>query len=238
MEFQPEGFVSLELKVAGDIETYTWNKVTTCIHNLLGAERWVDLYGESTVTCQQSGLTARLQFVKASYWSNKRHEVFGTITDSQGTVVQNLFGKWSEALYVGKAPSARCIWRPGCLPEDAELYYGFSRFAIELNEMVESSSLPPTDTRWRPDQRAMEEGRVAEAENIKLGVEQAQRDRRRQREAGQLPPFSPLWFKCVAVNEPSQSDQEEVEGKWEFGNNYWKVRDENGFQNMAFEPLW
>ena len=84
MEFQPEGFVSLELKVAGDIETYTWNKVTTCIHNLLGAERWVDLYGESTVTCQQSGLTARLQFVKASYWSNKRHEVFGTITDSQG----------------------------------------------------------------------------------------------------------------------------------------------------------
>lgn len=40
--------------------------------------------------------------------------------------------------------------------------------------------------RWRPDQRALEEGRVAEAENIKLGVEQAQRDRRRQREHGQV----------------------------------------------------
>ena len=36
--------------------------------------------------------------------------------------------------------------------------------------------------RLRPDQRALEEGRVAEAENIKLGVEQSQRDRRRQTE--------------------------------------------------------
>ena len=40
--------------------------------------------------------------------------------------------------------------------------------------------------RLRPDQRALEEGRVAEAENIKLGVEQSQRDRRRQTENSQV----------------------------------------------------
>ena len=40
--------------------------------------------------------------------------------------------------------------------------------------------------RLRPDQRALEEGRVAEAENIKLGVEQSQRDRRRQTENMQV----------------------------------------------------
>ena len=57
-----------------------------------------------------------------------RHELSGTITDSQGNVLQNLFGKWSEGLYVGRAPSARCIWRPGSLPEEADLYYGFSRY--------------------------------------------------------------------------------------------------------------
>lgn len=69
-----------------------------------------------------------------------RHELSGSITDSQGSVLQvippnrtltplqNLFGKWSEGVYVGRAPSARCIWRPGSLPEDAELYYGFSRW--------------------------------------------------------------------------------------------------------------
>ena len=51
---------------------------------------------------------------------------------------------------------------------------------------VERDWLPPTDARLRPDQRALEEGRVAEAESVKLGLEQAQRDRRRQREHGQV----------------------------------------------------
>ena len=91
MEFQPEGLVELELEQAGSMERYTWNKVTSCIHNLLGAERWVDLYGECVVSCSQTGLTARIQFVKASYWSNKRHEVFGTITDSQGSKLKIFF---------------------------------------------------------------------------------------------------------------------------------------------------
>ena len=184
MEFLPEGSVHLDLHDHG--EEYTWNKVTSCIYNLLGQDRWVDLYGESVITCKQSGLTARILFLKASYWSNKKHEVVGTITDNTGAVLQNLFGKWSEALYLGKAPSGRCIWRAGS--EDTEPYYGFSRFAVELNEVtsVERSRIPPTDARLRPDQKALEEGRLKDAENIKLRVEQAQRDRRRQREINQV----------------------------------------------------
>ena len=75
-----------------------------------------------------------------------------------GKVVQHLFGKCSEALYCGQAPSAKCIWRPGALPVDANLNYGFSRFAIELNEILpkERGKLPHTDTRFRPDQRCLE----------------------------------------------------------------------------------
>lgn len=62
------------------------------------------------------------------------------------------------------------------------------RFAIELNELMpaEAPLLPPTDVRWRPDQRALEDGKIGEAENIKLGVEQAQRDRRKLRETGEV----------------------------------------------------
>jgi len=241
MEFQPEGKINLALRGHG--EEYTWNKVTSCIHNILGQERWVDLYGECVITCPQSGLTARIQFVKASYWSNKRHEMFGTITDAGagGAVVTNMFGKWSEALYIGKAPSARCIWRPGSLPEEAQLYYGFSRFAIELNEVtaVEKEKIPPTDARYRPDQRALEEGRFAEAENVKLGLEQAQRDRKRQRDHGQLEPYTPLWFHYDGDDgeDPDSQDSGAVSEKWKFGEKYWDSRN-NGFQNVAFEPVW
>lgn len=78
-----------------------------------------------------------------------------------GKILQQLFGKWSEALYCGmQAPSAKVIWRPAMLPADHEIYYGFSRFAIELNETLpnEKKKLPCTDTRFRPDQRLLEEG--------------------------------------------------------------------------------
>lgn len=41
------------------------------------------------------------------------------------------------------------------MPVDLEQYYGFTKFAIELNELDPSLKLllPPTDTRLRVDQR-------------------------------------------------------------------------------------
>ena len=66
-----------------------------------------------------------------------------------------MFGKWTEALYCGHAPSAKVVWRPGSMPEDYIMYYGFTRFAMEMNELDQDmiKNLPPTDTRFRPDQR-------------------------------------------------------------------------------------
>ena len=53
--------------------------------------------------------------MQASYWSAKRHEVYGHVYDENGKEVRKLFGKWSEALYCGVAPAAKCIWRRGIL---------------------------------------------------------------------------------------------------------------------------
>ena len=43
------------------------------------------------------------------------------------------------------------------MPGDYERYYGFSQFAIELNEMEEGleEKLPCTDCRFRTDQRSV-----------------------------------------------------------------------------------
>lgn len=42
------------------------------------------------------------------------------------------------------------------MPVDQEQYYGFTQFAVELNELDSALKplLPPTDTRFRPDQRS------------------------------------------------------------------------------------
>ena len=86
MEFQPEGTVKLDLYTGdGATESYEWNKITTCIHNLFGgSDRWVDLYGQCNI--KSKALTCKIDFVKASYWSSKRHEIYGSITDKNGKV--------------------------------------------------------------------------------------------------------------------------------------------------------
>lgn len=236
MEFQPDGVVNLNLVLSdGTKEHYYWNKITTCIHNLFtGGERWADLYGVCQMHCkvnQASTMTCKLEFLKASgyFTSGKMHEVVGTISEPKGKVLQHLFGICTEALYCGQAPSARCIWRPGALPNDAELYYGFSRFAIELNEILESekSQLPITDTRLRPDQRALEEGQISEAEKLKLQLEQNQRERRQAMEqAGQQ--HVPQWF----VREDPKSAQ------WTFKEEYWNTKEDPGFQDLQLMQLW
>lgn len=58
--------------------------------------------------------------------------------------------------------------------------YHFTKLAIELNEPDES--VAPTDSRRRPDQRLMEEGKWEDANRIKSDVEEKQRVARRKRE--------------------------------------------------------
>lgn len=234
LEFQPTGKVHLALREfmdTGSEDHYEWNKVTTCVHNLFGGgQRWVDQYGEMIIRNTTNGLMCKLSFVRASSWSSKRHEVFGTVTDSDGQVLHNLFGKWTEALYCGHAPSARVVWRPGSMPEDYHLYYGFTRFAIELNELDEDQAkyLPPTDTRFRPDQRLVEEGNMNAGEAMKTQLEQQQRERRKQREETGVE-HVPMWFRREATAEGEN---------WIFTGEYWNKRKEPGFINMTFEKLW
>lgn len=62
----------------------------------------------------------------------------------------------------------------------SEKKYFFTKLAIELNEPDES--VAPTDSRRRPDQRLMEEGKWDEANKLKNEIEEKQRQSRRQRD--------------------------------------------------------
>ena len=99
-----------------------------------------------------------MQFYFLNNITNEGQLIKTCFYETSGKIVQHLFGKCTEAIYCGKAPSAKCLWRPGTLPVDANIHYGFSRFAIELNEILpkERTKLPRTDTRFRPDQRSLE----------------------------------------------------------------------------------
>nr|XP_020469817.1 oxysterol-binding protein-related protein 3-like [Monopterus albus] len=154
MEIVPMGTTHVTLPAFGD--HYEWNKVTSCIHNILSGERWIEHYGEMAIKNLNSDVChCKVTFVKAKSWSSAVNEIEGVVTDSKGKVVHSIFGKWHESVFQGDPPSATCIWRANPMPVNQEQYYGFTQLAVELNELDSSLQplLPPTDTRLRPDQR-------------------------------------------------------------------------------------
>ncbi|XP_036276621.1 oxysterol-binding protein-related protein 6 isoform X6 [Pipistrellus kuhlii] len=230
MEILPVGTLNVMLPKYGDC--YVWNKVTTCIHNILSGRRWIEHYGEVTIRNTKSSVCiCKLTFVKVNYWNSNVNEVQGVVMDQEGKVVHRLFGKWHEGLYCGVAPSAKCVWRPGSLPTNYELYYGFTRFAIELNELdpVLKDLLPPTDARFRPDQRFLEEGNLEAAAAEKQRVEELQRSRRRYMEENNLE-HVPKFFKKVI-----DANQREA---WVSNDTYWELRKDPGFSKVDSPVLW
>ncbi|XP_059961969.1 oxysterol-binding protein-related protein 6 isoform X6 [Mesoplodon densirostris] len=230
MEILPVGTLNAMLPKYGDC--YVWNKVTTCIHNILSGRRWIEHYGEVTIRNTKSSVCiCKLTFVKVNYWNSNVNEVQGVVMDQEGKVVHRLFGKWHEGLYCGVAPSAKCIWRPGSMPTNYELYYGFTRFAIELNELdpVLKDLLPPTDARFRPDQRFLEEGNLEAAAAEKQRVEELQRSRRRYMEENNLEHIPKFFKKVIDAN------QREA---WVSKDTYWELRKDPGFSKVDSPVLW
>ncbi|XP_071388912.1 oxysterol-binding protein-related protein 3 isoform X3 [Centroberyx affinis] len=226
MEIVPIGTTHVTLPGFGD--RYEWNKVTSCIHNILSGQRWIEHYGEISIKNSSSDICqCKITFVKAKYWNSCVNEVEGTITDQKGKVIHRLFGKWHEGVFCGDPPSATCIWRANAMPVNHEQYYGFTKFAIELNELDPSLKLllPPTDTRLRPDQRLLEEGNVETAEEQKQRIEQLQRERRRVLEENNIT-HQPRFFR---------KSKDDI---WVSNNTYWELRKEPGFSQVDCPVLW
>uniref|UniRef100_A0A3P9QCM3 Oxysterol-binding protein n=1 Tax=Poecilia reticulata TaxID=8081 RepID=A0A3P9QCM3_POERE len=226
MEIVPMGTTHVTLPAFGD--HYEWNKVTSCIHNILSGQRWIEHYGEMAIKNMNSNVCqCKVTFVKAKSWSSTVNEIEGVVTDSNGKVVHTIFGKWHESVFQGDPPSATCIWRANPMPVEQEQYYGFTQFAVELNELDSSLRplLPPTDTRFRPDQRLLEEGNIDGAEEQKQRIEQLQRERRRVLQDNSMV-HQPRFFK------KSKDDT------WVSNNTYWEQRRDPGFSKVDFPVLW
>ncbi|KAK9246905.1 Oxysterol-binding protein-domain-containing protein [Lipomyces tetrasporus] len=112
--------------------------------------------------------------------------------------------------------------------------FNLTPFAITLNAIPDGLNpwLPPTDTRLRPDQRAMEDGEYDVAAKEKNRLEEKQRARRRQRETeGSV--HQPRWFRKA---------KHSVTGDeyWQFNGEYWNIRDKLGRKSVESKqrPKW
>lgn len=104
-----------------------------------------------------------------------------------GAKVAMLVGKWDEAMYYvlgdptekpkGYDPMSEAVLLWEREKSTGQTRYNFTPFAISLNELTPGllETLPPTDSRLRPDQRHLENGEYELANTEKLRLEQLQR---------------------------------------------------------------
>uniref|UniRef100_A0A3B3BA92 Oxysterol-binding protein n=1 Tax=Oryzias melastigma TaxID=30732 RepID=A0A3B3BA92_ORYME len=232
VEIISSGPVNVVLPRSGD--HYEWNKAVTCIHNVLSQQRWLEHYGEVIIKNTKSDVcTCKITFVKSRYWSsdNSKNEVQGVVLDKAGEVVHRFGGLWHEGIFCDTLPTPKCLWKPNVQPDDHFQFYGFSQYARELNELTSELKevLPPTDTRFRPDQRLLEEGKVVEADKRKDEVEEKQRTRRKEM-AKRGEEHIPRFFK--------KAKDDTGREMWLFNGTYWKLRKDPGFSKTENLDLW
>nr|KAJ3418879.1 Oxysterol-binding protein- protein 3 [Polyrhizophydium stewartii] len=196
MELNNTGTVHLEFPALG--EHYVWNKVTTSMRNLFAPSRYLEHHGTMKITSLTTGHYCELTFKESGYFTSANNEVAGTVFSARGQKLMNLTGRWDHSIsrFVDAAPNnLQVIWRASPFPSDYADNYGFTQFAVELNELTPDlvGMLPNTDVRFRPDQRMYEEGRADEAEAEKQRLEQKQREFRKSMEAAKQK-YTPQWF--------------------------------------------
>ncbi|XP_047668967.1 oxysterol-binding protein-related protein 2 [Tachysurus fulvidraco] len=120
-----------------------------------------------------------------------------------------------EAETVQVIPGSELIWKISPRPENSALYYAFSTFAMQLNELEEEmkENLPITDCRLRPDIRAMENGDIDLASAEKKRVEEKQRVARKNRSKSN-DEWKTRWFQQGA--NPHNGGQD-----WLYSGGYW-----------------
>ncbi|KAI5857305.1 Oxysterol-binding protein-domain-containing protein [Durotheca rogersii] len=224
-ELTTDGRVRVALRLPdGTDEFYSWSMATMFLRNVVMGEKYVEPVGTMTVCNDSAGTKANIEFKTKGMFGGRSEEVEVECFDASGmSMGSGLVGTWTASLRAtegGKATGPD-IWKAGQLVPNAANTYGMTAFSASLNEIttVEKGRLPPTDCRLRQDQRLAEQGKLDEAEEWKVKLEEAQRARRRDMEA-QGEEHRPRWFVKVAEAPDGEEMWRMKVGK----DNYWEER--------------
>ncbi|KAL2158339.1 hypothetical protein VTH06DRAFT_4387 [Thermothelomyces fergusii] len=243
-------FLRLRPTHGGKEDFYTWKKVTSSVVGIITGNPVVDNYGPMEIKNWTTGEVCHLDFKPRGWKASSAYAITGKVLDANGRVRFSIGGRWNSKLYARYTPGyeatiddaaaaaadkdssagqggsikdpnkAFLIWQANPRPEG--IPFNLTPFVLTFNHIDDQLRpwLAPTDSRFRPDQRAMEEGEYDFAATEKNRLEEAQRARRREREA-KGEEFVPAWFykaKCEITGETY----------WQFNGEYWKIREKAG----------
>ncbi|CRK88375.1 CLUMA_CG002152, isoform A [Clunio marinus] len=204
-----------------DTETsFTFDRPITTVHNLIIGKLYVEHSGDVTILGEgkAKGWKCVLSYKSSSFFfRGDQRAVKGLIYDECENVKLKLNAHWDEKMEIlsnyNDNNHSKVIWRKRLPPSDSYLYYNFTIFASQLNEM--EAGVAPTDSRHRPDQRLMEEGDWDESNREKVRLEEQQREKRRLNQD-----VKPLWF---------NKKKDDLTGAiiYKYNGKYWECKNSN-----------
>ena len=196
---------------------FVWQKAQTSVHNLIVGRVSVEHHGIIEVRNVNNQEKCRVALQKAGWFGNGSHQVEGVVLDAAGMTHYSVVGDWAETLLIYEEASKQTIvcWEVSPSVPDSEFFYNLTEFAMQLNipPALYSNHLAPTDSRWRPDQRALENGDLMLAAAEKTRLEELQRTRKKDMDA-QGTVHQPRWFA-------------HYEGVWSYTGEYWASKSSN-----------
>ncbi|KAL0937619.1 oxysterol binding protein [Colletotrichum truncatum] len=237
-------FLKLRPTAGGKEELYTWKKVTSSVIGIITGNPTVDNYGPMEVKNWTTGEVCQMDFQPRGWKASSAYKVSGKVLDTDGRVRYSMGGRWNSKLYARLTPGyeatiedpgdsasvhkgsisdpnrAFLIWQAN--PRPPNIPFNLTPFVLTFNHIDDKLRpwIAPTDSRLRPDQRAMEDGEYDFAAVEKNRLEEAQRARRRHREAKGTE-FKSAWFEKTTC---------EITGVqyWKFNGKYWEQREKGG----------
>lgn len=217
------GYFRIDFENTG--ATYTFNRPNFDVYNIIFGKMYVDIVGEVHVIGHNAakGYKATVNYVPQTFFSKQPQRIIrGKVQDVQNNVRLVINGHWNEFITTARVNAVYHenktekydteepveIWRKRLPPPESQYYYHFTTFTCQLNELEDG--VAPTDSRLRPDQRLMEEGKWDESNHEKVRLEEIQRDRRKQGED-----VVPLYF----AKQPEEFSDTFV---WKYVGGYWE----------------
>lgn len=230
-EIITDGIAKLFIKSTSEV--FTWSHPITMLKNIIAGEKYIEPV--SSITIKSSiGQKAIAKFIKTGFFNGRSEDLVIHAYDSSKTLLPcYVSGKWTESLVLKTDTTEKLIWKCGNLIPETTKRYGFTEFTGTLNKItkIEDGFLPPTDSRMRPDLKFYEDGKLIEAESIKLNLELDQRNRRNENKKNDNKTV-PSFFKLVFNGSNENGEWIIIKGEM----NYWNRRKNQNW--IGLPTLW
>ncbi|KAI5860628.1 oxysterol binding protein [Durotheca rogersii] len=233
-------FLRLRPTAGGREDFITWKKPKSQVVGIITGNPTVDNYGLVEIKNWTTGEVCMLDFKQRGWKASSAYQLSGKILDADGRPRVSLGGRWNSKIYARLTPGfeatveepqdtrgsisdpsrAFIVWEANVRPQG--IPFNLTPFVLTFNHIDDNLKqwIAPTDSRYRPDQRAMEDGEYDFAASEKNRLEEAQRARRKARQqTGEE--FIPAWFERATC---------EITGVeyWKFNGKYWTQREKFG----------